>query len=90
MSRGIDHLADRPPISISRIAGIVAPSNDPEANKDKTIVAVTTITDDNRLLKVPKLSIAALRFTAAARARIEAAGGECLVRARHFAWKGLA
>jgi ribosomal protein L18E len=30
------------------------------------------------LLEVPKLSIAALRFTATARARIEKAGGECL------------
>lgn len=37
-----------------------------------------TVTDDNRLLEVPKLSIAALRFTATARARIEKAGGECL------------
>ena len=36
------------------------------------------MTDDNRLLIVPKLNIAALRFTATARARIEAAGGECL------------
>ena len=36
------------------------------------------MTDDNRLLTVPKLNIAALRFTATARARIEAAGGECL------------
>lgn len=39
---------------------------------------VGTITDDTRLLKVPKLTIAALRFTATARARIEKAGGECL------------
>jgi len=39
---------------------------------------VGTITDDVRLLTVPKLSIAALRFTATARARIEKAGGECL------------
>lgn len=37
-----------------------------------------TVTDDNRLLEVPKLSIAALRFTATARARIEKAGGETL------------
>merc|ERR1712058_189078 len=37
-----------------------------------------TVTDDNRLLTVPKLSVAALRFTATARARIVAAGGEVL------------
>ena len=46
---------------------------------EKTIVVVGTITDDIRLLKVPeKLTIAALHFTATARARIEKAGGECL------------
>jgi large subunit ribosomal protein L18e len=39
---------------------------------------VATITDDNRLLTVPKLTVAALRFTATARKRIELAGGECL------------
>ena len=69
---------NRPPMSISRLAAIAAPPKDPEANKGKTIVVVGTITDDNRLLQVPKLSIAALRFTATARARIENAGGECL------------
>lgn len=42
------------------------------------MVAVTTVTDDNRLLDVPKLTVAALRFTEAARARITAAGGKCL------------
>ena len=41
-------------------------------------MVVGTITDDNRLLEVPKLSIAALRFTNTARARIEAAGGEAI------------
>ena len=46
--------------------------------RDKIVVAVTTVTDDNRLLDVPKLTVAALRFTEAARARITAAGGKCL------------
>ena len=41
-------------------------------------MVVGTVTDDNRLLIVPKVSVAALRFTATARARIENAGGECL------------
>ena len=36
------------------------------------------MTDDNRLLDVPKLRIAALRFTETARARIVKAGGQCL------------
>jgi large subunit ribosomal protein L18e len=63
---------NRPPVSLSRIVGNVKNS------EAKTIVVVGTITDDNRLLAVPKLSIAALRFTATARARILASGGETL------------
>lgn len=61
---------NRPPLSLSRLAQFAQP--------DKTLVIIGTITDDNRLLTVPKLTVAALRFTATARARIERAGGECL------------
>ncbi|RDL37462.1 Uncharacterized protein BP5553_04895 [Venustampulla echinocandica] len=64
---------NRPPVSISRIA-----ANVDEKSNNKTVVVVGTVTDDNRLLTVPKMSIAALRFTATARARIVAAGGEVL------------
>ncbi|CAJ2502778.1 Uu.00g101720.m01.CDS01 [Anthostomella pinea] len=64
---------NRPPVSISRIKGQL--SRDQEG---KTVVVIGTITDDNRLLEVPKMTIAALRFTATARARILATGGECL------------
>lgn len=39
---------------------------------------VGTVTDDQRLLEVPKLTVAALRFTETARARILAAGGKVL------------
>jgi len=42
------------------------------------VVSVATVTDDNRLLDVPKMTIAALRFTEGARARIVKAGGKCL------------
>ena len=66
---------NRPPMSISRL---ITASGPPGTVPDKTVVVVGTITDDNRLLTVPKLSIAALRFTRTARARIEKAGGECL------------
>jgi ribosomal protein L18E len=69
---------NRPPISISRIIGTAANKKNPEASKGKTIVIVGTVTDDNRLTEIPKLSIAALRFTATVRARIEKAGGEAL------------
>ncbi|KAL8838177.1 MAG: hypothetical protein Q9176_005260 [Flavoplaca citrina] len=75
---------NRPPVSLSRLARYAAhpttkSNTDPASNvTDKTIVVVGTITDDTRLLTVPKTSVAALRFTATARARIEKAGGECL------------
>ena len=69
---------NRPPVSISRIVATAASKRAEEKHAGKTVVVIGTITDDNRLLQVPKLSIAALRFTATARARILAAGGECL------------
>ncbi|KAL2264974.1 hypothetical protein VTJ83DRAFT_7484 [Remersonia thermophila] len=62
---------NRPPVSLSRIA-----ANLKNGNEKKTVVVVGTVTDDNRLLKVPKVTVAALRVTATARARIEAAGGQ--------------
>jgi large subunit ribosomal protein L18e len=66
---------NRPPLSISRIVKETRHSN---ADGSKTIVTVGSVLDDERLPVVPKLSIAALRFTASARERIVAAGGECL------------
>lgn len=74
---------NRPPMSLSRIAANVKGRGPREGEaknelKDKTIVIVGTVTDDNRLLEVPKLTVAALRFTATARARIVAAGGEAI------------
>merc|ERR1711996_125076 len=44
----------------------------------KTAVVVGTVTNDLRILEVPKLKLCALRVTEAARARILAAGGEIL------------
>jgi len=67
---------NRPPVSISRILRNVAHEQAPK--HDKIVVVVGTVTDDNRTLQVPKLTIAALRITASARARIVAAGGETL------------
>ena len=46
--------------------------------REKIVVAVCTITDDVRLVDVPKMTVAALRFTETARARIVKAGGKCL------------
>lgn len=64
---------NRPPVSLSRIA-----ANNKNGNEKKTVVIVGTVTDDNRLLKVPKVEVAALRFTKTAAARIAAAGGKTL------------
>jgi len=66
---------NRPPLSLSRI--VKETSNTPDRST-KVIVQVGTVTDDVRLTEVPKLSIAALRFTSGAKARIIAAGGEAL------------
>lgn len=52
-------------------------ANTPDLSS-KVIVQVGTVTDDVRLTTIPKLSIAALRFTQGAKARILAAGGEAL------------
>ena len=60
------------PISLSRLARYV------KGKEDKIAVIVGTVTDDPRLLEVPALKVAALRFTETARARILKAGGEVL------------
>ncbi|KAH9900079.1 solute carrier family 25 member 42 [Xylariomycetidae sp. FL2044] len=64
---------NRPPVSLSRIQNQIT-----RGQEGKTVVVVGTVTDDNRLLEVPKVTVAAMRFTATARARILAAGGETL------------
>ena len=46
--------------------------------REKIAVVVASVTDDVRLLEVPKMTIAALRFTETARARIVKAGGKCM------------
>ncbi|KAI9312181.1 60S ribosomal protein L18-B [Dichotomocladium elegans] len=61
---------NRPAVTTSRLV---------KQNKEgKTLVVVGTVTDDSRLLELPKLSVAALRVTKTARARILKAGGEVL------------
>ncbi len=45
---------------------------------ERVAVVVGTVTDDQRVLEVPKLTVAALRFTETALARIVKAGGKCL------------
>ena len=66
---------NRPPISLSRI---VKETEKVENLSSKVVVQVGTITDDVRQQEIPKLSVAALRFTKGARERILKAGGEVL------------
>ena len=65
---------NRPPVSVSRIARGLKQ----EGAANKTVVVVGTVTDDARIFDFPKTTVAALRFTAGARARIVKAGGECI------------
>ncbi|KAJ7477137.1 ribosomal protein L18e/L15P [Mycena galericulata] len=66
---------NRAPLSLSRI---VKETSNAVDLPNKIIVSVGTVTDDIRLVEVPKLTIAALRFTRAAKERILNAGGEAL------------
>ena len=63
----------RAPLSLSGLARFMK-----SAEEGTIAVLVGTITNDERMLEVPKMSVCALRFTASARARIIKAGGECL------------
>merc|ERR1719216_309233 len=63
---------NRPPVALSKLVKHLG-----SKKTDRTVVVVGTVTDDLRLADCPKLSVAALRFTEAARARIVKAGGSC-------------
>lgn len=75
---------NRYPISISRIVRILnrdalkAPEGKTQFNS-RIVTVVGTITNDVRLIEVPKgIRVCALKFTSAARSRITKAGGQCL------------
>lgn len=64
---------NRPPMSLSAIAKQL--NGKPEGT---IAVLVGTVTNDERFLEVPKMTVAALKFSEVARARIIKAGGEAL------------
>lgn len=64
---------NKPPLSLSAIAQAVAGKD-----ASKIAVIVGTVTNDERYLDLPKMTVTALRFTKTARARILKAGGQCL------------
>ena len=63
---------NNPPLSISRLSRFM------KGKDGKIAVIVGAVTNDSRLLEIPLLTVAALRFTEQARARIIKAGGECI------------
>lgn len=62
------------PISLQRVTRFLKE----RASEDTIAVVVGTVTDDARILEIPKLKLCALRVTEKARGRILAAGGEIL------------
>jgi large subunit ribosomal protein L18e len=78
LKRLMNSRVHRAPVSLSRLSRFAQKKSYVELEKKgvETIFAVVgTITDDVRLLEIPKLRICALKFTEKARARITAAGG---------------
>lgn len=66
---------NRPPISLARIIRLMKKPG----REGLTAVVVGTVTDDQRIWQVPKLSVCALRVTERARARIIKAGKLCII-----------
>ena len=64
----------RYPVSISKLVKIA----NTDEKRNSILVCVSPVLDDERLLKVPKLRICALKFSESARRKVEKAGGECL------------
>ncbi|KAL4444475.1 hypothetical protein ABPG74_016768 [Tetrahymena malaccensis] len=62
---------NRFPLSLSRIVRNASDLN-------KIVVSTSTVTNDERLLEVPKMTVCAFKFTETARKRILAAGGKVL------------
>jgi large subunit ribosomal protein L18e len=66
---------NRPPVSVSRVARAATHQ---KGAAEKIFVVVGTVTDDNRIFELPKVTVAALKFTENAKARILKAGGETI------------
>jgi large subunit ribosomal protein L18e len=80
LKRLMNSRVHRAPISLSRLNRFATKKSfkDLETKGAEPIFAiVATVTDDVRLLEIPKLRVCALKFSEKARARITAAGGFC-------------
>merc|ERR1711881_64543 len=65
---------NRPPMSLARLARNMRK----DGREGKIAVIIGTVTNDLRIFKVPKLTVAALHVTEKARERILKAGGEVM------------
>ncbi|GCA63274.1 ribosomal protein L18e [Kipferlia bialata] len=63
---------NRPCVTLSTLAKTVS------THAEEIPVVVATVTNDDRLVLCPKMTIAALKFSKTARTRIEKAGGRCM------------
>jgi large subunit ribosomal protein L18e len=72
LKRLITSRRNRPPLALSKLVSFM------KGQESKVAVVTGTVTDDERLVVLPKLTVCAFRFTETARARIVKAGGECL------------
>ncbi|CDW84234.1 ribosomal protein l18 [Stylonychia lemnae] len=72
LRRLLSSRVNRPPVSLSRLVRHLG------QKQERIAVVIGTVTDDQRLLEVPKLTVAALKVTETARARILKAGGKVL------------
>ncbi|KAH0570391.1 Ribosomal protein L18 [Spironucleus salmonicida] len=63
---------NQPSVSTSRLASIS------KNQQGKTLVLVSTVTNDPRVIEIPKMTVCALKFTATAKAHIEKFGGKCI------------
>eukprot|EP01086_Lenisia_limosa_P002140 TRINITY_DN1467_c1_g1_i1.p1 TRINITY_DN1467_c1_g1~~TRINITY_DN1467_c1_g1_i1.p1 ORF type:complete len:187 (+),score=81.50 TRINITY_DN1467_c1_g1_i1:43-603(+) len=62
-----------PPMSLSKVVVNM------RGHKEEEIACIVgAVTDDIRMLEIPKVTVCALRFTESARARIHKAGGKCM------------
>eukprot|EP01133_Synstelium_polycarpum_P013729 gene13729-16191_t len=73
LRRLVQTRSNKMPISVSRIANAMK-----DRKEGKIAVVVGSVVDDERLLDVPALTVVALRFSEAVRARIVKAGGKAL------------
>ena len=71
LRRLVSSRTNRPPVSLSKLVKHLG------SRTSRTVVCVATVTDDARIAEIPKLNVAALRFTESARARIIKNGGSC-------------